>query len=176
MQAFSLMNEKEVQLESVAKTLKTSVSELHTKASGLMKKFKSMEKDIEVLKLNEIKGSICDVIAKAENFKDVKLITHCFVDVETNILRKVIELISQKEKSSIILIGANTADSTSILLSISDEYVKKGLNANEIIKEISTLINGSGGGRPKFAQAGSKEKIKLEPVINHAVKVIKDNL
>ena len=54
--------------------------------------------------------------------------------------------------------------------------IKKGITANEMIKEISPLINGSGGGRPQLAQAGSKEISKVDSAIRQANKLIKKKI
>ena len=81
-----------------------------------------------------------------------------------------------EEKSSIILLGAHTQENASILLTVTDNLVKQGIKANELIQEIAPLIDGSGGGRPQLAQAGSKQVKKVEPAIKKANKLIKDKI
>ena len=92
------------------------------------------------------------------------------------LLRKISDLLKQKTKSAVILLGAHTQDNASLLLAVSDDLIKKGIKANEMIKEISPLINGSGGGRPQLAQAGSKEIGKVDSAITQANKIIKEKI
>ena len=42
-------------------------------------------------------------------------------------------------------------------MAVSDEKVKVGLKAGDLIKAIASAIKGGGGGRPNLAQAGGKD-------------------
>jgi len=52
-------------------------------------------------------------------------------------------------------------EKVNLVLAVSKELTKKGLNANELIKPIAECVGGSGGGRPEMAQAGGREKANL---------------
>ncbi len=92
------------------------------------------------------------------------------------LLRKVSDLLKQKAKSSIILLGAHTHENASLLLTVSDDLIKKGIKANDMIEEIAPLINGSGGGRSQLAQAGSKEVNKVSEAMIRANQLIKEKI
>ena len=58
-----------------------------------------------------------------------------------------------------VFIGATVSQEKPLLtLMITDDLVKSGLNASQIIRESAKLIKGGGGGQPFFAQAGGKDK------------------
>ena len=136
------------------------------------KKLKRLEKEIEQFRFESIKNSLDAILTKAENVNGTKIISHSFDNVDMGLLRKVSDHLKQKIKSAIILLGSHTKENASILLAVSDDLVKKGIKANEIIKEISPLINGCGGGRPQLAQAGSKEVNKVNQAMKQANQLI----
>ena len=71
--------------------------------------------------------------------------------------------------SSIIILGAKTDEEASVLIASSDEAVKKGYKANELIQNIAEKIGGQGGGRPQLAQAGGKNVQKIDEAIRFAL-------
>ena len=57
-----------------------------------------------------------------------------------------------------------------------DDLVKKDIKANDIIKDVAPVMQGSGGGRPQMAQAGSKETSHLDKALKKAVQLAKEKL
>ncbi len=48
-----------------------------------------------------------------------------------------------------------------LLVGVTDDLIKKGLKAGDLVKAIAPLIDGGGGGPPTLAQAGGKNPDKL---------------
>ena len=72
--------------------------------------------------------------------------------------------------------GSAVNGNTTVIVGVSEDLVNKGVKANELIKEIYPIINGSGGGRPQLAQAGSKETGKIDTAIAKASQLIKEKV
>ena len=53
----------------------------------------------------------------------------------------------------------------SICVKVSDDFVKAGINAGNIVKQIAEATEGRGGGRPNFAQGGGKNAEKLDEIL-----------
>lgn len=70
------------------------------------------------------------------------------------------------EVENLVLLMAATIDGKPMLtVMLSDELVKEGLNANEIIRKMATSIKGGGGGQPFYATAGGKDASGLEEAL-----------
>ena len=61
-----------------------------------------------------------------------------------------------------------------MILTGTKDLVSGGLDASKVIKEAATIVNGSGGGRPDFAQAGGKDSSKLGKVFEFIEKTAND--
>jgi len=59
---------------------------------------------------------------------------------------------------------------------MTNDLIKKGLKAGDIVKSIAPIIDGGGGGRPQMAQAGGKEPKKINDALKKAAELIKENL
>jgi alanyl-tRNA synthetase len=59
---------------------------------------------------------------------------------------------------------------------MTDDLIKKGLKAGDILKAIAPIIDGGGGGRPQMAQAGGKNPKKINEALKKAAELIKEKL
>lgn len=57
-----------------------------------------------------------------------------------------------------------------------DEAIKAGAHAGNLIKGIAALVGGGGGGRPNMAQAGGKNPDGIQAALKKAAEVLKDQL
>ena len=67
--------------------------------------------------------------------------------------------------SIIVLVSVIKDSQIAICVKISDEFVKKGINAGKIVSEIAAATGGKGGGRPNYAQGGGKNPEKLDEIL-----------
>ncbi|MDE6770571.1 MAG: alanine--tRNA ligase, partial [Muribaculaceae bacterium] len=73
-----------------------------------------------------------------------------------------------------VFIGATIAAEKPLLtLMITDDLVKEGLNASQIVREAAKLIKGGGGGQPFFAQAGGKDADGLSAAASKIITLLK---
>ena len=57
-----------------------------------------------------------------------------------------------------------------------DSFVKKGINAGQIVNKLATATGGKGGGRPQYAQGAGKDRSKLREVLAEVEKEIKQSV
>jgi alanyl-tRNA synthetase len=84
-----------------------------------------------------------------------------------------IDLAKEKIKSGILFFTSTYQGKAFMVCWVSDDWVKKGLSASTIIKEVSPIAGGSGGGKPNLSQAGSNNPEKLTEALTELPKVLK---
>jgi len=172
--AFAYVKEQEQTLEQISKTLKAPVNELVERVNTQTKRIKQLEKEVENSRFAAIKNSMEAILDQAEILDETQIITHTFKDLDMGTLRKVADLLKKTITSFVIVLGATTHENASIFVVVSEDVIKRGIKANALIDELAPMINGSGGGRPQMAQAGSKEIQKVESVVTKAKDIVKN--
>jgi alanyl-tRNA synthetase len=85
-------------------------------------------------------------------------------------------MLKKKAKSVAVVFGFIEDGNATLLAGVTDDLVKKGLKAGDIVKQIAPLIDGGGGGRPQMAQAGGKNPEKIDEALTKAAEIIKEKL
>lgn len=68
----------------------------------------------------------------------------------------------------LVLATAPASDKANLVVAVTDEAVKAGVKAGDLIKAIAKHINGGGGGRPQLAQAGGKNPAGIAAALKEA--------
>ena len=96
------------------------------------------------------------------------------MDLDT--LRSLTDQFKAKYASGVAILATVIDDKPSIVVSVSDDLVKKGMNAGEIARAAAQIVGGNGGGRPNLAQAGGKDASRLEEALEIAENLAKSKL
>lgn len=76
------------------------------------------------------------------------------------VVKNIAFTIRRESPEHTVFVGATLSGDNKPLLTlmITDDIVKEGFNASDIVREAAKMIKGGGGGQPFFAQAGGKDK------------------
>lgn len=143
----------------------------YTKLENVYADLKSKQKEIEQLreKLQNIESK--DLFNTTENIGGVDI---AIVEAsEGSDLRKLSDLFVSKYQNGAVVLFNKNGDKAQVLVRASKGASK--LNAGNALKEILTVVNGRGGGKPDMAQ-GSGEATHLAKISSHAKTVIKGML
>jgi alanyl-tRNA synthetase len=84
------------------------------------------------------------------------------------------DVLREKLKSVIIVLGSVYDDRPVFIAAITPDLVKLGYNAGSIVKQVAQVTGGGGGGKPDLAQAGGKQKEKLDDALTLVTEIIKN--
>ncbi len=90
--------------------------------------------------------------------------------------REAIDMLKKKAKSAAIVLAFEDEGKVMLLAAATDDLIKKGIKAGDIVKEIAPIVGGGGGGKPQMAQAGGKNPEKIPDALTKAVEIIKAKL
>ncbi len=171
--AYEYLKDKFKKLTIVEEILKTGQVGVKQKANELMEKLSILEKENQSLQHKLFNYSAQEIIDNGEQINYI-LVINSIVDVsDMESLRDYADVIKAKKPNSIIALGCEDGEKVYLLVAISDKIVKeKGLNAGKIIKDVASICDGGGGGRPQLAQAGGKSPEKLPRAIQEVPSIV----
>ena len=164
--------EVEKTLNEAAKAAKCSTADLTDKITKMLAEIKALNSEIESLKSKAAKESLGNVENDIKEVNGVKVIATKVSGVDMNGLRDLGDQLKTKIKSGVVVIASETDGKVNLIAMVTDDAIKKGAHAGNLIKEISGLVGGGGGGRPNMAQAGGKNPAGIDECLVKAVSVI----
>jgi alanyl-tRNA synthetase len=108
--------------------------------------------------------------------KEVHVLTSVLKNTDVETLRQMCDLFRQKYPSGVVVLGSVVNERPLIICAVTDDLIKRGLNAGNIVRAAAEVMGGSGGGRPNLAQAGGKLPEKLNEAMDKIVPIIEQTL
>ena len=168
--------EVEKTLNEAAKAAKCSTADLTDKITKMLAEIKALNSEIESLKSKAAKESLGNVENDIKEVNGVKVIATKVSGVDMNGLRDLGDQLKTKIESGVVVIASETDGKVNLIAMVTDDAIKKGAHAGNLIKEISGLVGGGGGGRPNMAQAGGKNPAGIADALQEAKNVLEQQL
>lgn len=166
----------EKSLEQAAKVLKTTPGKVTEKIEHLLAELKGLQSENESMKSRLAKDALGDVMDQVKEIKGVNLLAASLKGVDMNGLRELGDQLKEKLGEGVILLASETEGKVNLMAMATDEAMKKGAHAGNLIKGIASLVGGGGGGRPNMAQAGGKNPGGIAEALEEAVRILEKQL
>ncbi len=167
------IEEKDAVIARTGAALKTNLlNEIDKKAEALMAELKEGQKEIEVIKSKMAAAKANDIMSGVKHIGDINLIVAQLDNSTVDNLRKTGDAIKEKTPMCVCVFGANTDGKISFIAMAGADAVAKGVHCGKIIKEITAVAGGSGGGKPDSAQGGGKDASKIDDALARVDEII----
>ena len=96
--------------------------------------------------------------------------------MDANAMRTLGDQLKNKLGSGVIVLAGAAGGKVSLMAMATDDAVKKGAHAGNIIKAAAAVCGGGGGGRPNMAQAGGKDAAKIADALEKAKEIVAEQM
>ena len=160
-------NLQEAMLHTVANTLKANnITSLPIRAEAVMAENKAMSKELEEIKAKVAASKVSSLFDNAEEVSGVKIASAYFTGTTGETLRGMCDSIRDKAVNPVVAVLVGKAeDKVTMAVTVNKLAQEKGLKAGVLVKEISAIAGGKGGGKPDFAMAGLKDETKIDEAL-----------
>ena len=171
-------NLQEAMLHDVANTLKANnVAALPARAEAVMAENKAMSRELEEMKAKIAASKVDSLFDNAEEADGVKIASAYFTGTTGDTLRGMCDSIRDKAVNPVVAVLVGKAeDKITMAVTVNKLAQEKGLKAGVLVKELSAIAGGKGGGKPDFAMAGLKDETKIDEALASVSAIVKKAL
>jgi len=145
----------------VEATLSYTISPIHNEAY-----FVKLAKELEDIKAKVAASKVASLFDNAEVVDGVKIASAYFTGTTGDTLRGMCDTIRDNAKAAAVAVLVGKADEKiTMAVTVNKLAQEKGLKAGVLVKEISAIAGGKGGGKPDFAMAGLKDETKIDEAL-----------
>jgi alanyl-tRNA synthetase len=91
-------------------------------------------------------------------------------------LREMSDHLRAKLGSAVVVLAAAIDEKPQMIVAVTEDLVRRGVHAGEIVKVIARTVGGGGGGRPTLAQAGGRDLSKLPAALAQVAEIVRKQL
>ena len=161
--AYELIQRRFRALKQSAAALSVGPEELPAKTQELLDQLADARKQAAALRRELASQEFLHHLDEVPLIAGVPVLTAILSDADVDTLRLMCDRFRQRYPSGVaVLASVNEEGRPTLIAAVSEDLVKRGLHAGELVKFVAQPLGGSGGGRPTLAQAGGKDARKLE--------------
>ncbi len=171
--AWETIKKEETQLEELQRLLDAPQERLIQKIEQLISENEKLKREYRLLWKEMLPYQIDKLIQNKKIINNVTVVSAIIDSKEKKDLRETGDLIKEKIKSGIIILATELEEGKiNIIVMVTDDLISKGYDAGRIIKPLASAIDGKGGGKRHFAQAGGTNPEKLKSIFQNIENIL----
>ena len=170
--ALQYLLEKRDKVDELTALLHSEGSDPIEKLRKSLEERKQIEKELESLR-SEVAGSVMQKLADdAVSVGDTRMVAAEVCARSMDELKSMADALRDELKSGIAVLAAVIDDKPALVVTLSPDLVKRGMDSVAIAKELAKLVGGGGGGRPHMATAGGRNLDGIKQVVTQAQSIV----
>ncbi len=169
--ALAHLRAQEKKLKRVSDLLKVPADQAGERIEKLLDERKSAEKQIAELKRAKFSGGGAEAGPQTKRIGAADVLVRKVEGLGAGDLRGLVDDLRAQVKSGVVLVVSADDGKVALALGVSPD-LKDKLKAGDLVREISAVVGGKGGGRPDFAQGGGPNAAQLDAAIGRLYALI----
>ena len=162
-------------LNKVADKLKARPVEIMSRVESNLSEIHELKQNIDRLKDQLMSGQAERMLYGAKDIKGLKVITITNGPVNAADIRKMGDQLRDRFPNIVAVLAATAENKATMLAVCGKNAVARGVKAGDLIKTITRICDGTGGGKPDSAMGGCKNLLKLDDAMAAVDDFVNDN-
>ena len=152
-------------LNRAAQFLKTAPSGLLERMEQQANEMKQLRQALEKFKAEASLGEARQFLASAKTVKDLHVLATTRSGVDTAELRTMGDFLRDKDPKAVAVIASINGEKITFLAVCGKEAVARGIKAGDLVRHVSAICGGKGGGKPDSAMGGGSDPLKVDDAL-----------
>jgi alanyl-tRNA synthetase len=155
--------------------LNTTEDNVVARIQQLQQDLSDARKQVDGLQRKLARHDFKEMVTQTENINGKTALLATLDNVPVDTMREMADWFrTEVPENGVMVLGSDIQGKPMLLVALTDDLVKAGMKAGNLIKPIAAVVGGGGGGRPNMAQAGGKDSAKLPEAIDKAREILSD--
>ena len=150
---------------AAAEVLHAKPTDLIAKAKGFTAELKEARQNVERMKEKILHSDVDRFLYASKNIGGIKVITTTRTDLEAGDLRKLGDFLRDKDPDTVAVLATATESKVTFVAVCGKNAVARGIRAGELVRAVSAVTGGKGGGKPDSAMGGGSEVLKIDDAL-----------
>jgi alanyl-tRNA synthetase len=159
-------------IAEVATELRSSPAEITGKLRALINELAAERKRSVALEQELSRYRVQSLLSQVQKINGISVLSAKVPPTSFEVLRQMGDSLKERLNSAVIVLGTIYDGKPGFVAMVTPDLVNKGINAGDIVKQVAGVTGGGGGGKPNMAQAGGKDKDKIDEALGIVKKLI----
>ena len=150
---------------AAAEVLHAKPADLIAKAKGFTAELKEARQTVERMKEKILHSDVDRFLYASKNIGGIKVITTTRTDLEAGDLRKLGDFLRDKDPDTVAVLATATESKVTFVAVCGKNAVARGIRAGDLVRAVSAVTGGKGGGKPDSAMGGGSEVLKIDDAL-----------
>ena len=150
---------------AAAEVLHAKPADLIAKAKGFTAELKEARQNVERMKEKILHSDVDRFLYASKNIGGIKVITTTRTDLDAGDLRKLGDFLRDKDPDTVAVLATATESKVTFVAVCGKNTVAKGIRAGDLVRAVSAVTGGKGGGKPDSAMGGGSEVLKIDDAL-----------
>lgn len=163
-------------LDQTAAVLRVPADQVDRAVRNLYTELQASQKEAARLKAELALQQTDGLAASALRVNDVAVVAAQVAAADIQTLRDMSDHLRDKLGSAVVVLATAIADKPQLIVAVTDDLVKRGVHAGELVKAVARTVGGGGGGKPSLAQAGGRDLSKVPAALAQVPELVRKQL
>jgi alanyl-tRNA synthetase len=164
--AIDLIHQRMAALDNIATYLKAGPQDADRRVLALLDEQQAAQKEIARLRRELAQREMESLLARLDHVRDVAVLAGTVMAADADTLREMTDWFRARVPSGVVVLGSVVDNRPQLVASVTEDLVRRGLDAGKIVKAVARVVGGGGGGKPTLAQAGGKDASRLSEALD----------